>query len=230
MKLVTGIRLIAVAGVVALAMTTAHANLITNPGFEVPTAPATFPITGWALNSVYGTAQLITGSPGGNVHSGDQAALLTVTGPGPFEFVVTRQEGVPVSPGSSYLVSFWLKALPAVDTKASVKVKGNPGALPTFFPTETWAQYSYMTSPLLVNPTEVQFEFSGPLGTRFYFDDVSMTVVPEPTTIVTGLLLLLPFGASALRILRRNFAFAGDSLKSQKRLNMSRQWGDNESD
>jgi hypothetical protein len=29
-------------------------------------------------------------------------------------------------------------------------------------------------------------------------------VVPEPTTMIAGALLLLPFGASTLRILRKN--------------------------
>lgn len=42
----------------------------------------------------------------------------------------------------------------------------------------------------------------------FEFDDVAygQVVVPEPTTIFTGALLLLPFGASALRILRKGRA------------------------
>jgi hypothetical protein len=30
------------------------------------------------------------------------------------------------------------------------------------------------------------------------------TVVPEPTTMIAGALLLLPFGASTLRLLRKN--------------------------
>jgi hypothetical protein len=30
------------------------------------------------------------------------------------------------------------------------------------------------------------------------------TAVPEPTTIIAGALLLLPFGASTVRILRKN--------------------------
>jgi len=34
--------------------------------------------------------------------------------------------------------------------------------------------------------------------------DVQLTVVPEPTTMIAGALLLLPFGASTLRILRKN--------------------------
>jgi hypothetical protein len=34
--------------------------------------------------------------------------------------------------------------------------------------------------------------------------DLPPSVVPEPTTIISGVLMLLPFGASTLRILRRN--------------------------
>jgi hypothetical protein len=33
-----------------------------------------------------------------------------------------------------------------------------------------------------------------------------LTPVPEPTTMIAGALLLLPFGASTLRILRRRTA------------------------
>jgi len=36
------------------------------------------------------------------------------------------------------------------------------------------------------------------------FGDVTLTAVPEPTTMIAGALLLLPFGASTLRILRKN--------------------------
>jgi hypothetical protein len=35
-------------------------------------------------------------------------------------------------------------------------------------------------------------------------DNVSLVAVPEPATIISGALLLLPFGASTVRILRRN--------------------------
>jgi hypothetical protein len=45
------------------------------------------------------------------------------------------------------------------------------------------------------NPTGANVEFTG---------DVS--VVPEPATLISGALLLLPFGASTLRILRKNRA------------------------
>jgi hypothetical protein len=40
------------------------------------------------------------------------------------------------------------------------------------------------------------------IGAAASFD--SLTVVPEPTTMISGALLLLPFGASTLRMLRKN--------------------------
>lgn len=35
---------------------------------------------------------------------------------------------------------------------------------------------------------------------------ISLVAVPEPTTVIAGALLLLPFGASTIRVLRRNRA------------------------
>ena len=48
-------------------------------------------------------------------------------------------------------------------------------------------------------------DLSTPLGTPYgsALDNVVLTAVPEPTTLAAGALLLLPFGASTLRILRR---------------------------
>lgn len=40
----------------------------------------------------------------------------------------------------------------------------------------------------------------------FEFDNIAAAAVPEPSTIIAGALLLLPFGASAFRSLRRNKA------------------------
>jgi hypothetical protein len=42
------------------------------------------------------------------------------------------------------------------------------------------------------------------LGTPGAAQDQLVMVVPEPTTMIAGALLLLPFGASTLRILRKN--------------------------
>lgn len=43
-----------------------------------------------------------------------------------------------------------------------------------------------------------------PDGTWYRVNQDMLGVVPEPSTVVAGALLLLPFGASTLRILRRN--------------------------
>jgi hypothetical protein len=43
-------------------------------------------------------------------------------------------------------------------------------------------------------------------GNDFALDDISLRAVPEPTTMIAGALLLLPFGASTLRMLRKNRA------------------------
>jgi len=40
----------------------------------------------------------------------------------------------------------------------------------------------------------------------FEFDNVAYSAIPEPTTLVAGCLLLLPFGASTLRLLRQRCA------------------------
>jgi len=49
-------------------------------------------------------------------------------------------------------------------------------------------------NPTWGNPTGGRLEFSG---------SVNVSPVPEPATLISGALLLLPFGASTLRILRR---------------------------
>ncbi len=49
------------------------------------------------------------------------------------------------------------------------------------------------------NDTQVQFSD----GTLHYINQDLLAIVPEPTTMIAGALLLLPFGASTLRLLRR---------------------------
>ncbi len=50
--------------------------------------------------------------------------------------------------------------------------------------------------------TDVQ----NPSGQTYELNQDQLAIVPEPTTMIAGALLLLPFGASTLRILRRNRA------------------------
>ena len=49
-------------------------------------------------------------------------------------------------------------------------------------------------------------QVEGSTGRGFFGPNLAFSTVPEPTTMIAGALLLLPFGASALRILRKNRA------------------------
>jgi hypothetical protein len=46
----------------------------------------------------------------------------------------------------------------------------------------------------------------GANGKSYQVNQDQLAIVPEPTTMIAGILLLLPFGASTLRVLRRNRA------------------------
>jgi hypothetical protein len=65
----------------------------------------------------------------------------------------------------------------------------------------TWA-FLDGTGTSAVNELEIVANSASP----YLMDTLTYTPVPEPTTMVAGALLLLPFGASTLRILRRRTA------------------------
>ncbi len=67
----------------------------------------------------------------------------------------------------------------------------------------SWVQYDTVWS-LLASSEPSTITITGPSdGAIFAGISARITVVPEPTTMIAGLLLLLPFGASTLRVLRR---------------------------
>jgi hypothetical protein len=47
-----------------------------------------------------------------------------------------------------------------------------------------------------------------PANGYFWMDNVQLTAVPEPTTMISGALMLLPFGSSAFRQLRKKLQAA----------------------
>lgn len=57
----------------------------------------------------------------------------------------------------------------------------------------------YSTSPVVTGAQAVNIG-----GTTYYVAQDQLAVVPEAATIIAGMLLFLPLGASTLRILRRN--------------------------
>ena len=67
----------------------------------------------------------------------------------------------------------------------------------------SWVEYDTVWS-LLASSNPVDITITGPEGGAIFNQISVVPVVPEPTTIIAGALLLLPFGASTLRVLRRS--------------------------
>jgi hypothetical protein len=110
--------------------------------------------------------------------------------------------------GTSYIVDFWAQKqgdTPYIDVSlgtATVRVP-TTGALP-----ESWFHYQV---PITASGTTLKFVATVNNGNSHAdLDSVILSVatdpsaVPEPTTLIAGGLLLLPFGASVLRALRKD--------------------------
>jgi hypothetical protein len=104
----------------------------------------------------------------------------------------------------SYIYTFGL------DTPADVKIKngvdgswGTAQTTGTFGGAIDWVEASAYsgTYAAFFGP---QIGMSNTSETTFTVSEIQLQVVPEPTTMIAGALLLLPFGASTLRMLRKN--------------------------
>jgi HpiC1 cyclase len=197
---------------------------IINGDFESPvttTATYTYSIPGW---------DMITGGTGGNggvwnivdyaptywnslpPPDGKQVGWLSV-GPGPANpttiaqtltstvlvgttYTFTGYAGHPIgfgasqTPGTYYTVAI----LAGGDVVASFSNTGPEGSFEMF--SVSWTGDATHFGQLL----GVQL---GSSQAQSAFDKLSMTAVPETSTIIAGALLLLPFGASTVRILRK---------------------------
>lgn len=171
-----------------LVVSAAHANLVVNGGFE------TGDFTGWTLSGNPGYIGIVTDP----VHSGTFAASFGAVG---FQTMLA-QTLVPTTPGSSYLIDFWLKNDYGPGNLFTVDWNGSTIFTQGDSQSFDWTEYTFTVSATATS-TPLAFGFRQD-PSFFQFDDVSVTPVPEPTTMIAGALLLLPFGASALRSLRKN--------------------------
>ncbi len=175
--------LLAMASACLLAALPAQANLVVNGDFEAGFASWT------TLNAV------ITG----DAHSGLKAAqLLPATS-------LVDQDLPALVPFQKYNLDFWAKA----NGVGTLTVALDSTGIPAFQPTITLATgpASYTHYSVNLTPTTIghlSFFWADGGSSSSFVDDVSVTPVPEPTTMLAGAMLLLPFGASTLRVLRRN--------------------------
>jgi len=72
-------------------------------------------------------------------------------------------------------------------------------------PADFWADYTLSDNVVYIQETGGPYTSYTAVNDSggFYIYQIDSVVVPEPTTMFAGALLLLPFGASTLRILRR---------------------------
>ncbi len=110
----------------------------------------------------------------------------------------------PLTVGATYQLSAWaMNVYP--DSPANLQFSFGGNVLGTLTPTGNgvWQQFTatfVATANQANGLVDLNLAFS---GNDFALDDISLTAVPEPTTMIAGVLLLLPFAASTVRVLRR---------------------------
>ena len=144
----------------------AKANLITNGGFE------TGDFSGW---TVFGIDNDVVGAnPFTSPHSGNFQALF-----GSGSNSITQN--VTTTPGSSYVIGFWLAA--SVRQGGSPSVSVNWGGSTIFSDSFTspfgYTDYTF-TADALSPATQLQFQFFSIFGNLFYLDDISVTPAGVP--------------------------------------------------
>jgi len=140
---------------------------------------------------------------------GTEAGLMmAVNGAGDSTKLVWGQTVSGLTIGQQYEFSLWLSswdnASPAIldvqidnATQATLNAPATPGV---------WVNHSFLWTATSTSAAFAAIYDNNTVaqGNDFALDDLSLVAVPEPTTIIAGALLLLPFGASTLRILRKN--------------------------
>lgn len=106
--------------------------------------------------------------------------------------------------GGSYTLSFYFAGRGGYIASSTFTVDWD-GTLYNFTPLSSAAQLATLTLPDNGGINTLSFIGTGPSDSfGAIIDNVSLTPVPEASTVVAGALLLLPLGASALRGFRKN--------------------------
>jgi hypothetical protein len=157
----------------------ANANLINNASFEAGAS-------GWVFS---GGGAGTCPQPCTVPHSGENAAYKNLFDGG----MGTISQTVATIPGTSYLVELWL-ADNSVESGTVTAAFGSVLGV-SASDADTSTTYKLYSFTAMATDSLTDFVFGGVVtGGTFFLDDVSVTVVPEPSTyalFLTGLAMLL---------------------------------------
>jgi hypothetical protein len=177
-------RLLTGSFVVFIIPTIASADVVFNGGFE------TGDFTGWILSGNPIPGKVDTTNP----HSGSFAADLNALGSQSF-----MAQPLTTTPGAMYNLAYFLDISPD-STGGPVEFLAQINGVTVFdqtnIPPQPYTRYSFAFVATGAS-TEIKFGFRNDPG-AFFLDDVSVTAVPEPSSIWLGL-LVIAFAIVALR-------------------------------
>ena len=140
-----------------------------------------------------------------SVPNDPNAQMLIVNGsPTPGETVWQGELSSSLIAGDSYTFSAMVANLFTVSAPTlQFSIGGTQIGSITLAGAGSWQTFSstFVAGSDLPNFLDLNTELN---GNDFVVSEISLTPVPEPTTIVAGAMLLLPFGMSTLRMLRKS--------------------------
>jgi hypothetical protein len=175
-----------------------------NSGFENVTGTTA---TGWTVENGGGGNTVVDTAGAGLAGSYGEVFTRGGTGQVGIE-LVPPPYGVILTTATTYQVSFWAKTTGTGTGTLQVSLNGNDsgpagqGASPVFTSATGYTEYFVNMVPQHLNQqVEMNFDWSG--SGILSLDDIGLSAVPEPSTVLAGLLVLVPTGASTLQILRK---------------------------
>jgi hypothetical protein len=128
--------------------------------------------------------------------SGWNAVLTSVTG----ESSIIYQQ-VALTPGIGYTINFWLADPGSSGGSVEVDLGGTKAAVIAVAGNSAFTEYNLNATPIAAGILDFIWTSSTPPAS-LEIDNVSVAV-PEPTTMIAGALMLLPFAASTLRLRKK---------------------------